>query len=419
MTREPSSVGALPGPAGPPAVPGPELADPSCAAASRALPPRRHDIDWLRVLAMLGVFFFHNARFFDDLSWHVKNAEHSKVALAFVGFLSLWLMPLLMLVAGAGSWFALESKTGGRYMLERGKRLLVPLYTVGLLVLIPPQFYWDQVTNNRFDGSFLESCSSFLGTIELRPGLQFLNFWSGHLWFLRSLFLYSALSLPLLLYSKSGSGGRSILRLSGWCDRRGGIFLFVLPILAVQVGLSPLLAGARVGADFAYLLVFFISGYVLVADARFTRAIQRSGRLCLFLGAATFSILAYLVLGRGYMGWQSPDYSLPCMAFRAATSLCTWCWLVLFLGLASSHLNSGSRLLAYANEAVLPFYLLHQTVILAIGWYVVPWHASMALKYAVITATSFVAIMAIHELVIRRANVCRALFGMRMKTRIQ
>jgi glucan biosynthesis protein C len=91
---------------------------------------------------------------------------------------------------------------------------------------------------------------------------------------------------------------------------------------------------------------------------------------------------------------------------------------VFFLDLASRRLNAGSKLLAYANEAVLPFYLLHQTVILAVGWYVVPWRASMALKYAVITAASFIIIIALYEVLIRRANVCRALFGMRLKTRV-
>src|SRR5512138_3221717 len=93
---------------------------------------RRYDLDWLRVLAMLGVFFFHNARFFDPFDWHVKNAQHSTAALVFVGFLNCWQMPLLMLLAGAGSWFALQRRTGGQYIVERVRRLLVPLYTIGL-----------------------------------------------------------------------------------------------------------------------------------------------------------------------------------------------------------------------------------------------------------------------------------------------
>lgn len=417
MAEEPTEAGALPGSAGPPQAPGPERVDPPRDAAPRALPPRRHDIDWLRVLAMLGVFLFHCARFFDPVDWHIKDADRSDVAFAFVAFLSVWLMPLLMLVAGAGSWFALQSRSGGSYILERAKRLLVPLYTVGFLVLVPPQYYWEQVTHGRFGGSLLEFYPSFLRTLQLRPGKDFLNFWSGHVWFLRFLFLYSLLALPLLLCLRSEAGRRWILRLGGWCDRPGGILLFVFPLALVHAGLRPLGSGDHDIDQFAYLLVFFISGYVLLADVHFTRAIQRAGRICLLLGAASFVCLGYIVLGRGYEGWRHPDYSLQCVAFHVAGSLCTWCWIVFFLDLASRRLNFGSRLLSYANEAVLPFYLLHQTVILAVGWYVVPWRASMVLKYAVIASASFVAIMALYELAIRRASVCRVLFGMRLKAR--
>ena len=407
MTGDSSATGTLPGPIAPHPARGP----------GGALRPRRSDIDWLRVLAMLCVFFFHSARFFDDLDWHIKNADHSEVALTFVGFLSLWLMPLLMLVAGAGSWFALQSKTGGQYILERSKRLLVPLYTVGLLVLIPPQFYWDQVTKGRFDGSFLEFCTSFFRTFGLRPGFHFLDFWSGHLWFLRSLFLCSLLSLPLLLYLRSETGRRWIVRRTGWCGRRGGAFLWALPIVAVQVGLPPLWPGDHGGAEFVFLLVFFLSGYLLMADARFTRAIQRDGWTGFFLGVFSFLTLAYMVLGQGYQGWQRPDYSLASIAFRVIASVSAWSWVVFFLSLASRHLNSRSRLLEYANEAVLPFYVLHQTVILAVGTQVVGWHASIAVKYAVIASVSFVLILALYELAIRRVNACRALFGMRLKKR--
>jgi glucan biosynthesis protein C len=282
---------------------------------------------------MLGVFFFHNARFFDEVDWHVKNADHSDVAFTFVAFLSVWLMPLLMLVAGAGSWFALQSRTGGSNILERGKWLLVPLYTLGFLVLIPPQFYWDRVTHGRFGGSLLESYPSFLGTLDLRPGPDLLNFWSGHVWFLRFLFLYSLLGLPLFFYLKSEAGRRWIWRLSGWCDRPGGILLFAFSLALAHAGLRPLGAGDHGVDQFVYLLVFFISGYLLVADVRFTRAIRLAGRICLLLGAASFVCLGYIVLGRGHEGWRHPHHSLSCVASipsapcaRGAGSCSSWTW---------------------------------------------------------------------------------------------
>ncbi len=44
---------------------------------------RRYDIDWLRVVAMLAVFFFHCARFFVPIDWHLQNAEQSIPGLIF------------------------------------------------------------------------------------------------------------------------------------------------------------------------------------------------------------------------------------------------------------------------------------------------------------------------------------------------
>jgi hypothetical protein len=82
------------------------------------------------------------------------------------------------------------------------------------------------------------------------------------------------------------------------------------------------------------------------------------------------------------------------------------------LGFGSLFLNFGNKFLRYTNEAVLPFYILHQTIILIIGFYVVQWDMGVAVKYGVITSISFIAIMAIYELLTRRVNVLRFMFGM-------
>jgi peptidoglycan/LPS O-acetylase OafA/YrhL len=122
---------------------------------------RRYDIDWLRVLVMLAVFFFHCARFFGGGTWHLNNAKESIVALVFIGWLDMWFMPLFYMLSGIGAWYALKSRTNGQYLWERIKRILVPLYTVGLFVLLPPQFYFEQVSNAGFTGTFWESLSLY------------------------------------------------------------------------------------------------------------------------------------------------------------------------------------------------------------------------------------------------------------------
>jgi hypothetical protein len=91
----------------------------------------------------------------------------------------------------------------------------------------------------------------------------------------------------------------------------------------------------------------------------------------------------------------------------------SWFWLVAIIGFAHRYLTSTSRFLRYANEAVLPFYILHQTIIILIGYHIVRLETSIVVKYVVVTILSFMAIGALYEPVIRRFNVLRFLFGMK------
>ncbi|MBC8438427.1 MAG: acyltransferase family protein [Deltaproteobacteria bacterium] len=121
------------------------------------MPERRYDVDWLRIIAMLSVFFFHCTRFFDPEGWHLKNTEQSEILFVLMrGLIWPWVMELFFLLSGVGTWYALKSRSAGAYVWARVKRLLIPLYTLGLFVLLPIQFYFEQFTNSGYSGSFWE-----------------------------------------------------------------------------------------------------------------------------------------------------------------------------------------------------------------------------------------------------------------------
>ena len=67
----------------------------------------------------------------------------------------------------------------------------------------------------------------------------------------------------------------------------------------------------------------------------------------------------------------------------------------------------------YAGEAQLPFYILHQTPIVVIGFYVVPWEVSVLVKYIVITLSSLVVTLLLYDIGVRRTRLTRFLFGMK------
>ncbi len=384
---------------------------------AKAMKERRYDIDWLRVLAIVMVFFFHNARFYDPYPWHVKNAEQSFGMFLFVALLNAWIMPLFFLLSGVGSWYALKSRTSGRYLRERVLRLLVPLYTVGVFILLPPQLYWDNLTNGRFSGSFLEFYPSFFTDFYFNWLPPFVFPWPGHLWFLAFLFAISLFCLPLMIFLKSESGKQLISTLARWSERRGGIFLLLVPLFLVQACLRGFFRGDHTFADLVYYLFCFLMGYILPADERFTGSLKRHVWICLPLALVSFWAEGQLVLKLGYQPLPGHGFS-PLglyLLFQFVMSVQTLCWIVFLVGMSAKYLNFRNKVMEYCNEAVLPFYILHQTFILLVGWYVVRWNTAIFTKFLVISATSFVLIAATYELLIRRFNGIRFVFGMRLK----
>jgi acyltransferase-like protein len=378
---------------------------------------RRYDIDWLRVLVMLSVFFFHCARFFGGGTWHLNNAKESVVALLFIGWLDMWFMPFFYMLSGVGAWYALESRTNGQYLWERIKRLLVPLYTVGLFFLLPPQFYFEQFSNAGFTGTFWESLPLYFRRvghffINNPDGLLPLPF-GGHLWFLKDLFMISLLTLPLLRYLHSKRGLIFIDKLAEWCTQRGGIFLYLIPVIIIRIALRSIFWGEHTWADFFEYMVFFLIGYVLQANKHFTESIKKYGWICLIFGLVGFGGQGIFIRGFGYNYPGGEQFSLMFVLFEIVMSIGRWSWIVFVLSLGAKYLNFNNKALSYSNAAVLPFYILHQTIILCVGWFVIPLNMGILPKFLIISVTSFALIMVIYELLVRRFNVVRFCFGMR------
>ena len=387
---------------------------------------RRYDIDWLRVLAMMMIFFFHCARFFGGGGWHLKNpGEESLIATLFIGLLDLWIMPLFFLLSGAGSWYALKSRTGGQYLLERVKRILIPLYGVGAFILLLPQVYFEAVTNEGYTGTFWEGLPLyFIDVFTTAPNFNdpfFFNIFMGHLWFLQYLFLISLFVLPLLLFLRSEQGQRLIAKLAGWCGRWGGVFLFLIPLAVFRIALTHFFRGQEHSwAHFINFTIFFLIGYIIPADKRFTEGIKKVGWLCLALGIIGFAAEGtfIFVLNYNYGNIHHPGgepFSLMYVLFNTTMSIASWSWVAFVLSFGMKYLNVKSKLVTYGNEAVLPFYIFHQTIILCVGWFVIRWNIGIGSKFLIIAVVSFALIMVLYELLVRRFNVVRFLFGMRPK----
>ena len=114
---------------------------------------------------------------------------------------------------------------------------------------------------------------------------------------------------------------------------------------------------------------------------------------------------------------EPPSGSLLAALGRALWGLWSWSWVLAILGFGTKHLNFNRPFLSYANEAVLPFYILHHPVLLSVGYFIVRWAIPDAVKFVAIDVISFVIIMVLYEFVVRRFNAIRFLFGVKLLVR--
>ena len=374
------------------------------ATSTGLMNERRMDIAWLRILAVLLLFPFHTARVFDIWGeFYVKNDQLSTALTYLIAYMEPWHMPLLFLLAGAASWFALGRRSGRRYTGERAKRLLVP-FLFGLLVLIPPQSYLG----------LLSHAGSAPGYVEWLPGFFQLNpddmdgyflgghTW-GHLWFIFHLFLYALLTLPVLLFLRRGAGQRVVGLLARAATVPGVILLFALALVPAMP--VPDIAGGNP----VFYVALFLLGYLMMADERFQKAIDAHRLVALVLGPLACVAVACFDVG----GWPAvPGWAEAPLEIYLSTLL-PWCCLVALLAYGRRFLRSSNRFTSYAAEASYPVYLLHQTVIVAVAFVVVRWDAGVAVKFSAILLASVLVSVLVYELAIRRLGAVRFLFGMK------
>jgi len=380
---------------------------------------RRYDIDWLRVFAVLLLIPFHTAQIFNNHDFYVRNSQLSAIGMdIFTLFVHQWHMPLFFFVSGAATWFALGFRTKGQYSSERAKRLLIPL-VFGTLALIPPQVYCMRLTGSSFgrsaayvfQGSYFRFYPQFFDGIAPKG-----NFEYGHLWFLLYLFVFSLIALPIFMYLRKEAGKNLVSRLADVCEKPGAILLLGIPFAIIQAALRAKWPGFQNlyddWANFFFYITFFIYGYVLVSDERFKKAMERHRNVSLAMGAVLTSLI---FIWRWGVGEPASDYSPAWLLYMILHGFNTWFWIIAILGFGSKYLSFSARPLLYSSEAALPFYILHQTAIVIIGYYAIRWNLNVMGKFISVCILSTVAIAVLYEVVVKRTNLTRSLFGMKAK----
>jgi len=361
---------------------------------------RRYDIDWLRIIAVFLVFIFHCSRFFDVNDWHVKNNELDLGMTFFFNFIGGVGMPLFFIISGMATFYFLGFANAGLYTKARFVRLMIP-FLFAIVTQIPIQVYLDRVSHGEFTGSFFEFYPQYYIGLYGYGG----NFpWAGfHLWFLILLFLFSLITVNLFVYLRRDENLEKISKVASFFKKQGTLYLLIIPALIVEL-LNPLsILGSFGGYNLFSLLIFYIIGFLLASDKQFKESIENHKLIALIVGIISTLLLPIVLL---------LFYNLVLFWILGLTYM--WSWLIVILGLASKHLNFNHKSRRFLNEIVMPFYILHQTIIVIIGFFVVQTNLIIILKYLIISIVSFAIIISL-VLIIRKVNILRFLFGMSLK----
>ena len=373
---------------------------------------RMYYIDWLRVIAFGLLFVFHSFRLFDTYPWHLKNAETSISINYIIEFMHSWRMYIIFLVSGAGTYFAMKSKREN-FLNGRIKRLIIP-YIFGVFILIPPQKFLEAIQQSGFEDNYL----NFL--IQLPQGLINENFgwnliWTGylgyHIWYLVYLFVQTILFLPLFKFFLKNQN--KVCEQSDKLFRSFYTFWYIIiPFVLLEFLLRPLFPQYLNWADFATFSLYFLLGFILQINQKIILFIEKNAYKFLLIAISCWSV--YLINKTALDNISIPEYTLNYFLSIILKNLNSISWVLAFIGLGKKFLDFNHRYLNDLNQGILPFYILHQTVIVIFGYFVVQWDVSILEKFLIIFTISFIVTIGMYQ-IIRRNNMMRFFFGMKRK----
>jgi len=385
------------------------------AVISAADQARRYDIDFLRVFAFSLLILYHVTMLYaEGEGWHVKSAYQTDALNIPRLLVNQWRMPLLFIISGLAISFIWHKYSAGQFAAKRTARLMVPLL-FGMAFIIAPQCYYEALGKGIIEPGFLKFMGQYL-TFQDFPG----EAWAGeeqihwtwnHLWYLPYLLFYTLLLIP---FAKLLDGPLRGFRT--WFQNLRGAWIVVLPLVPLMIYGNfvyprfPYISHALLDDGYAHAMyfTFFLIGYLIGRDIGFWQELVRIRKATLIF-AITFFVLFVL---RGEFMPDDPSF----LVDQAGTLIVyanRWLWIVTIFGWGHHLLNRPMKWLPYATEAVFSWYILHQTIIVVVGYKLGELAVGPVIEPILVLIATFGGCFLIHEFIIRRTRFLRPLFGLK------
>ncbi len=375
---------------------------------------RLYFLDWVRIIAFFLLILYHVGMYYVSWDWHVKSVYASDKIEALMLLTAPWRLSLLFLISGVASGFMLTKLSATTFMRQRSWRLLVPL-VFGMLVIVPPQPYFEVVEKVAYAGSYGDFMQLYLQAYNgfCKDGhCLTLPTWN-HLWFVAYLWTYTlVLGVAVLALGKrfASLSDRAARLLTGWR-------ILVLPLLVLGITRAALVLVFPETHDLvndwynhAHYFFLFVLGALLCRQVAFWRGVGNLRWLALALAASCWAalIIYYALSDATYLALKDTPVRAIMSTVRGAFE---WTAIVAACGFAQRLLNFDNAGRRYLADAVFPVYIVHQTLIVAMAHLIKPVGLGPVIEGAILVVLTVCISFGIFELV-RRVRWLRPLFGL-------
>ena len=358
---------------------------------------RKYYIDNLRWAAILILIPYHVAMAWN--TWSEPNYiffEGNRVYSSFIVFFSAFLMPLLFLIAGMSTRFALSRRTPRQYLSERVKRLLIPLF-FGTLMFMPVLTYLADCYHQNYDGSFLAHYSVFFTKYTDLTGADG-GFSFGQFWFLLYLFVISLVSLGVILVIRKLSFGKDV------SERKKNLPLWAVLCMGIPLPIfsEVLSIGGKSLMEFTYL---FLLGYYVFSREEVVEKLQKHCAWILGVGVLCGALNVYLFI------WSGKDlaFANTCMKFLAE-----WFTILGLLGFGKANFDLQNKITAYFSSRSFAIFSLHYLFVVLTQYFLSkPLRGQTILLFFVPVVLSYILSLAAAELVVRSRVLAFVMGGKR------
>lgn len=352
---------------------------------------RKYYIDNLRWLCVLLLFPYHTFMVYNAFgeSFYIKGPDIASVSKVIIGIYP-WIMPLLFVIAGASSMYALKARPPREYIKERISKLLVPLL-FGILLLVPMQTYFAEVFHNQYAGGYLQQYALFFTKPTDLSGYHG-GFTPAHLWFLLYLFVISFVCLPIMWRYQKSKKKPAVHKI----PLPALLGMFIIPVFS-QAILD--IGGKSVGE----YLTYFLFGYFIISDDMVQGKLEKY-RFVL-LGLALLGLIPYTLWG---LKLEARSVAL----FELLYSFSAWTAVLAALGLGKRYLSFHNKWTEYLSRASFSIYVFHQQWIVLAAYFALMWVKNIPLQMVFIIAVSTICTFLSYA-VLKRVSVARLMFGMK------